>query len=223
MIRIVIAEDQELLAELLEEMLAHVPDMEVVARASNGEEVIGCVRKHQPDVVLMDLRMPKLEGIEATTIIKAEMPDVKVLILTASEEEKDVREALQEGADGYLLKKSHKSELLLAVRGVFAGMQVLGNQVKQKAYSQQQISGDHGKADTIKSTMTEKDFTERELAVLKCLAEGKQPDEIASELYLSEGRIRNQITEIIKKAGVKDRTQLAIYALRLRMENATHE
>ncbi len=217
-IRLLIVDDQLLFLDLMEQMLKSCPEVELVSRAMDGFEAVDLAGRHKPDVVLMDLKMPGCGGIEATKLIKRKDPGIKVLVLTASSEDDDVSEAMSVGADGYLLKNCGKADLLLAIQGVHQNLEIMHGSLRKKmrpaeAAPMNIVVQDrevtvHGIAVTL---------TTRELEVLSLIVEGKSTGEMAAALYLSPGRVRNIITEILAKLQLKDRAQLAVYALKNRL------
>ncbi len=215
MIKVMIVEDQLLMLELLEQMLLDSDDIEVVARAADGFEAIEQASRHKPDLVLMDLRLPGCDGIEATKIIKEKHPAIKVLVLTTSEEDSDIYGAIKNGADGYLLKTVSKKELVLSIQGVHQDLEIIQGTLRNRFYQAEAASaaatggGKQLNIDGVNVTLTR-----REMEVIGLIVESKSTAEMAAALFLSEGRVRNIITEILSKLQVKDRAQLAVFALK---------
>ncbi len=215
MIKILLVDDQTLLLDLMEQMLKDSSEIRVVARASNGKEALERAADSRPDLVLMDLNMPVMGGAEATRLIKEKHPQMKVLVLTISAEAEDLSAAIKAGADGYILKKSSKEDLLLSITGVYRNMEIIQGELREKmrqAGSSTVETAGGGRRVLVNDIPV--DLTARELEIINLVVQGKSSAEMASSLYLSQGRIRNIITEILAKLQVKDRAQLAVYALK---------
>ena len=205
--RVIICDDQAIVRDGLELLLNLERDIEVVGLAQDGAEAVELVAQHQPDLILMDLKMPGMNGIEATRQIRTHYPEVKVLVLTTYDDDEWVFDAIRAGAAGYLLKDTPRAEVIKAVRGTVAGQSFVDPQVTgkllQKVASQQEHPATH---------ITDK-LTEREEDVLRLLAKGLTNADIAARLFLSEGTVRNHISAILAKLGVSDRTQAAVIAI----------
>lgn len=215
MIKVLIADDQKLFRDLLEHMLRNCDDIEVVATAVNGNDTVQKALECLPDVILMDVLMPELSGIEASVRIKQEGFPSKILMLTASHEDEDVKEALQSGVDGYILKSVGKDELILAVKGVYSGMEIIHKELIHAARSPIASKPDPRQAKNIvRVNNIEIELSERELGIIQMVVEGKSTSEMAQALFLSAGRVRNIITEILLKLMVKDRRELAVWAIK---------
>ena len=210
LIRVLIVDDHEIVREGLQTLLAEEADFEVVGMAGDGEVAIALARAENPDVVLMDLLMPVLDGIEATRRILSNNPAARVLVLTTFADDQRVREAIQAGATGYLLKDVLKADLLRAVRDAAIGraslhpevQQHLMREVARKTSSSQEPKPPH------------LSLTEREADILRLIADGRSNKEIAAALYLTEGTIKGYVSTILDKLGVEDRTQAALYAVK---------
>jgi DNA-binding NarL/FixJ family response regulator len=205
--KIVICDDQALIRDGLEMLLNLEKDIEVVGLAQDGAEAVALVAQHQPDLVLMDLKMPGLNGIEATRQIRARWPETRVLVLTTYDDDAWVIDAVRAGAAGYLLKDTPREEVIRAVRGTVAGQSfvdpaVAGTLLEQAASRQRQPA----------AALTDK-LTGREVDVLRLLARGLTNGEIAERLHLSEGTVRNHVSAIFGKLEVADRTQAAVLAI----------
>lgn len=190
MIQVMIVDDQQLLLDLLEQTLKDVKNIQIVARASNGQEAVKQAGIIHPDVILMDIVMPLGSGIEAVKAIKDQGQDTKILMLTSSRDKEDVLEALQNGADGYILKNSGKDELLIAIQGVYHGMEIIDREVKdiiQKAKAEKESKGSR-KSITVNDIAVS--LSSRELEIIKMIVEGKNTAQIADSLFISEGRLR---------------------------------
>jgi DNA-binding NarL/FixJ family response regulator len=205
--RVLICDDQALIRDSLEMLLKLEADIQVVGIAQDGAEAIELVKKYQPDLVLMDLKMPGVNGIEATRQIRTYFPDTKVLVLTTYDDDEWVFDAIRAGASGYLLKDTPREEVIKAVRGTVAGKSFVDPAVAGKLL--QQVATRQSQPATL---ITDK-LTEREVAVLRLLARGLTNGDIAEKLFLSEGTVRNHISAIFAKLNVSDRTQAAVIAI----------
>jgi DNA-binding NarL/FixJ family response regulator len=184
------------------------PELEVVGLAYDGSEALELIPKAKPDLVLMDLKMPVMNGIHATREIKKRHPEIKVLVLTTFGEDEWVFDAVRSGADGYLLKGTPRDKLVAAVKGTAAGEAYIDPEVGGKLLAQV------ARNSTLSETTVTADLSERELEVLKLLAGGLTNAEIAERLFLTRGTVRNYVSAILNKLDVEDRTQAAILAIR---------
>jgi two-component system, NarL family, response regulator LiaR len=205
--KVLICDDQALIRDGLEMLLGLERDVEVVGKAEDGAEALEKVAKLQPDLVLMDLKMPGMNGIEATRQIRMHYPAVKVLVLTTYDDDQWVFDAIRAGATGYLLKDTPREALIRAVRGTVEGKSfvdpaVAGRLLEHVADQQTQPA----------TLLTDK-LTPREVDVLQVLARGLTNTEIAARLFLSEGTVRNHVSAIFAKLDVADRTQAAVIAI----------
>ncbi|GAB4505595.1 MAG: response regulator transcription factor [Anaerolineales bacterium] len=205
--KILLCDDQAVVRDGLELLLGLEKDIQVVGCAQDGAEAVELTAKHQPDLVLMDLKMPGMNGVEATRQIRAKYPHVKVLVLTTYDDDEWLFDALRAGASGYLLKDTPREKVIEAVRGTLAGKSFLDPAVAGKVMAQ--VSSQQKQP---ASLLTEK-LTERETDVLRLLARGLTNAEIAAQLHLSEGTVRNHVSAILEKLGVSDRTQAAVIAI----------
>ncbi len=205
---ILLVDDQRLLREGLRTLLELHPDLKVVGEAGDGDEAERTVERVEPDVVLMDLRMPRVDGVTATRRITARWPQLPVLVLTTYDDDDLVFQALGAGACGYLLKDVGSDALAEAVRAAARGESPLQPSVARKVISR--LRG-HGLQDDIQLLEA---LTEREVEVLALLATGATNREIAGRLFLSEGTVKNYISAILTKTGLRGRTEAALYALR---------
>lgn len=212
MIRVLIADDQELIRQSLSFVLNAQADIEMVGTASDGREAIELVRKEKPDVVLMDIRMPEVDGVECTRLIKSAYPQIKVIILTTFDDDEYVFGALRYGASGYLLKGVSVKELADAVREVVRGGSIIMPGVASKALEMfaRMARGSMQIAIDEKQTA---DLQENEWRVIREVGCGKSNKEIAAALCLSEGTVRNYLSSVLSKLDLRDRTQLAIWAV----------
>jgi DNA-binding NarL/FixJ family response regulator len=207
-ITVVLADDQALVRRGFRLILEAEPDIEVVAEAEDGQQAIDAVRRHRPAIVLMDIQMPGLDGLEATRRILGQSGNqTRVLILTTFERDDYVFEALQIGASGFLLKTAPPEELLTAVRVVSRGEALLSPSVTRRVI--QEVTRHQRRAP--RSPDLDR-LTQRELEVLRLLAEGRSNAEIAAELYLSEATVKTHTSSILSKLGLRDRVQVVIFA-----------
>lgn len=204
-----IADDQELIRQGLAALLVIDGDIEIVGEAANGLDAIRLVNDTAPDVVLMDIRMPACDGVEATRRIVSEHPQVKVLILTTFEEDEYILESLRAGASGYVLKNIPPRQLAASIRSVHEGVAQIDPSALSRMVSR---AGSTARAKT-QAADAAKMFTERELEVLKLIAGGKSNREIAKELNIAEATVKTHITSILSKLDVRDRTMAAIWAV----------
>jgi DNA-binding NarL/FixJ family response regulator len=205
--KVIICDDQEIVRDGLELLLKLEHDIEIVGIASDGAEAVELVAQKQPDLVMMDLKMPVMNGVDATRQIKARFPTVKVLVLTTFGTEDWVLEAIRAGASGYLLKDATREEVLNAIRGTVEGKTFIDPSVAGKLLGE--ITGGKKKPAAV---LTDK-LTQREIEVLQLLAKGLSNEDIAKKLFLSEGTVRNHISSIVTKLGVSDRMQAAVMAI----------
>jgi DNA-binding NarL/FixJ family response regulator len=183
------------------------PDIQVIATAEDGATAIEAVAKGTPDLVLMDLKMPILNGVEATRQIRMKYPGVKVLVLTTYDEDEWVFDAIKAGASGYLLKDTPRDELIKAVRGTVAGGSYLHPAIAGK------VMGQVFSRQTRPSKLITDKLTDREVEVLSLMTRGLSNNEMAEKLFLSEGTVRNHVSAILSKLGVADRTQAVVLAI----------
>jgi DNA-binding NarL/FixJ family response regulator len=208
MIRVIVCDDQEIVCQGLTTILNSDPEIKVVATANNGQEVQELVATHQPELVLMDLKMPEVNGIQATQKIRSSFPHIKVLVLTTYDDDEWLFDALRAGAAGYLLKDTPSSALLQAIKGTVEGETYLDPNVAGKIINKVSSSQQPP------PQTTNIQLSERETDVLQLMARGLTNADIARELYLSEGTVRNYTSALFTKLGVNDRTQAVLAALR---------
>jgi DNA-binding NarL/FixJ family response regulator len=209
--RVLICDDQAVVREGLRAILGTEPDIEVVGAAGDGAEALDLVARLHPDLVLMDLKMPEMNGIQATRLIHERHPAVKVLVLTTYDADEWVFDAIRSGADGYLLKDTPREGLVAALKGTLEGNTHVDPQVAGKLFRRVAQAGPPPDAEVLAA------LSDRERDVLRLLAQGLSNLEIAGRLYLSEGTVRNYVSAIFSKLNVADRTQAAVLALRAGM------
>lgn len=208
-IRLLIADDHTMVRQGLSQICEAEPDMQVVGQAADGQEACRLARLAQPDVVVMDINMPVLDGVQATRHITNSSPGVGVIILTMYRQDQYVFEAIKAGARAYLLKDADSDELLLAIRTVAAGGALLDPAIALKMIEEfRRLQSESVGADGV--TL----LTERELDILRLVAQGLDNNEISERLGLSDKTVRNRLTVVFEKLHVNNRTQAALYALR---------
>ena len=207
MIRLLLADDQALFRQSLAALLALETDLEVVGQAGHGQEAIALAATLQPDVVLMDVRMPICDGVEATREIYHRFPWIRILVLTTFDEDAYIWQSLQAGALGYLLKNTPAEQLATAIRTLHQGHCQLGPTIAPKVLAQLRPP-----SPTIQDGLEQ--LSDREVEVLALISEGYSNREIAQTLYLSEGTVKNYVSQILSQLGVRDRTQAALWAQR---------
>jgi DNA-binding NarL/FixJ family response regulator len=210
-IRVLIADDQPLYRRGLEVVLHTEEHIEVVGEAENGEEAIAKAEELAPDVVLMDVRMPRINGIEATQAIRDRVPTTKILMLTVSDEDSDLYEAIKAGASGYLLKEVSVEEVADSIRAVMQGESKITPSMASKLINE--FSAMSKRADE-RQRLPVPALTARELEVLKLVAKGMSNREIADELFISENTVKNHVRNILEKLHLHSRMEAVMYALR---------
>lgn len=208
MYRILICDDQKIVCEGLQTIINADPDLEVVGISHDGAQALAAIPELQPDLILMDLKMPHLNGVQATRKITATYPDIYILILTTYDDDEWIFDAIRSGADGYLLKDTPPGDLIKSIKGTLEGKSFIDPQVAGKLLSE--YAENFGKS----QPPTHYTFTERERDILTLLSQGLSNAEISEKLFLAEGTVRNYTSVLLKKLGVADRTQAAILAIR---------
>ena len=212
MIKVLLVDDQDILVEGLKLILGREEDIQIVGTANNGRKAYEACRSHRPDVVLMDIKMPEVSGVEATGMIKKDFPEVKIIVLTTFNDDEYIYDALKSGASGYMLKDASPSEIAGAVRTVYNGGALIQSSVAVKVLDKfsELARGDRSKQKDSRAEL----LTDREKEICRLIAEGKNNREIADELYLSEGTVKNHITRVLIKLDLRDRTQLAVFTIK---------
>ncbi len=198
MIRVLIADDHSIVRQGLATIINRDPEMTVIATAEDGQQAIDCFREYQPDVTLMDLRMPQVTGVEAISAICAEFKPARIIVLTTYDGDEDIYRGLHSGAQGYLLKDAKPNELLNAIRTVARGQQYIPPDVGAKLVQR----------------LSNPELSERELEVLHSMAQGMSNQEIGAALSIGESTVKSHVNRILSKLGVSDRTQAVIVAVK---------
>jgi len=204
--RILIVDDDALIRDGIKMILEHEDDFEVVGTAANGKEAIDLCKETYPDIVLLDIRMPVMDGVEATKLIKELFNKVKVLLLTTFKDSEYIRSAIKYGAEGYVLKSNSSESIIESIRTISQGNVVYEKEVarliSEMVKKEQKVS------------FKDLKITQREYELMELISKGLSNKEIAEKLYMSEGTIRNNISALLDKLGFRDRTQLAIFFIR---------
>jgi DNA-binding NarL/FixJ family response regulator len=208
-IRVFLTDDQELVCYGLQTILQTADDIEIVGMAHDGQEALDLLAEAAPDVVLMDLNMPVMNGIQATQAIQAHFPGIAVLVLTTYDDDEWLFDAIRSGAAGYLLKDSPREALIAAVRAAAAGETPVDPSIAGRLFTR--VARDAGPA----NPQVLAEFSDREIEILRGIARGLSNQEIAADLHLSDGTVRNYVTTVFEKLDVSNRTRAAIQALQL--------
>lgn len=204
--RVIVVDDDALIRDSLTMLLELEADFEVIGAAVNGQEAFALCQKEQPDLVLMDIRMPVMDGVLGTKLIKEHFPAIKVVILTTFRDDEYIKEALKNGAEGYILKSQPADSIVDSLRAVGKGAIVLERAVASSLSAM--LKEDEKKAGADLS------LTDREMEILELVGQGLSNREISEILFLSEGTVRNYVTVLLEKLNLRDRTQLAIFYLK---------
>lgn len=203
-LRVMICDDHEMVREGLRTLLSDVENLEIVGEAANGKQAVTMAKELRPDVLLMDAKMPEMDGVAATKVIRQECPGTHILILTTFLDEKQVREAVHAGAAGYILKEIQKSDLIKAIEDAALGRPTLHPDAQRMLM--QEVTNPRRPVDA--------GLTAREVDVLKLIVKGRSNKEIGTDLNLTEGTVKGYVSSLLVKLGVEDRTQAALYAVR---------
>lgn len=207
-IKVMLVDDEQLIRSGLKIMLETYPDIEVIHQAGNGREAFECCQIEVPDVVLMDIRMPDSTGIEGTKLIKEAYPEVNIVMVTTFQDTEYIVEAMQYGASGYLLKDSSYEAIYDGIKVALSGKVVMDATVSEKLVMQPKVP-----ASSIEKTdISSLGLTEREIELIRLVSQGLNNKEISEALFLSEGTVKNNISTILSKLALRDRTQLVIFA-----------
>jgi DNA-binding NarL/FixJ family response regulator len=200
-----IVDDQPIVRDGLKLILSLSEEINVLCTASNGEEAVEMCEKYEPDIILMDIRMPVMDGVKATRIIKERYPKVRIIVLTTFNDDSFIFEALKNGASSYLLKDVESGELINTIKIIYLGGTMLQNSVAARLVNKMnELSSQKSSTDNL---------TQRELEISKLVAEGLSNKEIASKLFITEGTVKNHISSILSKLGLSHRTQIALYVI----------
>ncbi|SMC28845.1 two component transcriptional regulator, LuxR family [Clostridium acidisoli DSM 12555] len=209
-IKIAIVDDEKLIRDSLNIIIGSDPNLEIIGLCANGEEAYSLCKNNPIDVVLMDIRMPKVDGVTGTKLIKETSPNTKILILTTFNDDEYIFDAMKFGASGYLLKDTSHEVVIDSIKGVHLGNIIMNPEVASKVI-QSNSSNMAASIEDIKHTFS---LTSREIDVIKSISEGLTNKEISERLYVTEGTIKNYITEVLSKLQLRDRTQIAIFAFK---------
>lgn len=212
-IRVLLVDDQALFREGLETLLSVHKDIQVVGQASNGQEAVEVAAQVHPDVVLMDVRMPILDGVGATRLLKKALPQCRVIVLTTFDDDEYIFDALRAGAAGYLLKDVPSTRLVEAIRATARGESILEPSVAAKVIAE--FTRVSSMVPSAQMEQLVEPLSEREREILALIARGASNKEIAGQLFIAEGTVKNHVTHILGKLGVRDRTQAALKAKEL--------
>jgi len=205
-LKILIVDDDTLVREGLRMILESEEGFTIVGTASNGEEALKLCHLTQPEVILMDIRMPVMDGVEATKLIKESYKDIKILLLTTFKDEEYIRSAVIHGAEGYVLKSNSSENIIESIKTVYQGNVVFEKEIASRLSNMMTKN---------KALSTEElNITQKELSIMELLSKGCSNREISEKLYMSEGTVRNSISALLDKLDLRDRTQLAIFFIR---------
>ncbi|OQY32297.1 MAG: DNA-binding response regulator [Spirochaetaceae bacterium 4572_59] len=212
MIRVLIADDQELIRDSLSYILDTYSKIKIIGTVRNGIEAIDAAILLKPDIILMDVRMPVMDGIRAMETIREKDPSIKIIVLTTFDEDEYIFESIKQGAAGYLLKNCSTDELASAIEDVYSGKALLNPEITKKVFN---LFSDMAKSvhTSINRDVLPKSITKNELKIIKLTGMGYSNKEINYELKMSEGTVRNYISSILQKLNLRDRTQIAIFAV----------
>ena len=216
-IRILLVDDEQIIRQGLTYILNNQPDLEVVGEANNGAEAIDMATQCLPDIVMMDVQMPKMTGIEATRAILHSLPETKVILLTTFDVQEYVFEGIRAGAAGYLLKDAQTQTLLDGIRSIYNGATLYNSTTAKQALSRILLSGANNEVNSTLPPTYIEPLTDREIEILQLMAYGKKNKEIANTLCISEGTVKTHVHNIFQKLDVEDRTQAVVLGIRLKL------
>ncbi|MDP4145857.1 MAG: response regulator transcription factor [Bacillota bacterium] len=212
MIKVVIVDDQEIVREGLKMILSLHEEIEVIGEACNGEELLKFLEASKPEVILMDIRMPVMNGIEATKLVKEKYPEIKIIILTTFNEDEYIFDVLKNGADGYILKDSGSKEIIDSIKSAYEGNVLLNPKVTLKVV---QALNSMNKKDAHSDNVKEENLlhllTQREREVAEHVAQGKSNKAISEALFVTEGTVKNYVSKILEKLELSNRSELVLY------------
>lgn len=209
MINVMLTDDQKIVREGIKMILSLDNELNIIGEAENGRELLNLIEKQIPDVVLMDIRMPGLSGVETTKLIKQKYPDIRVIILTTFNEDEYIFQGLKNGADGYILKDSDSEDIIKAIKTAYGGNILLNPEVAAKVVKA--LNTTHPNLQSENNSKILATLTPRERDVAHLVAKGMNNREIGSRLFLTEGTVKNYITRIMEKLELSSRTELALY------------
>jgi DNA-binding NarL/FixJ family response regulator len=214
LVRVLVVDDQQIIQEGISTILSYQAGIEVVGVANNGQVAIEQALRLQPDVILMDVRMPVMDGVAATAQLRLQLPTSRILMLTTFDDEEYVLEALRAGATGYLLKDIPGRELAQAIRSVQAGLYQLDPSVASRVIARlnRPLPDQPSPPTPARSSNLKVDLTEREIEILRLIAGGASNREIAQQLVITEGTVKNHVSNILNRLSLRDRTQAALFA-----------
>lgn len=212
MIKILLVDDQKLVRQGIHFLLESENDLHVIGQAANGLEAIEASNNLDPDVILMDIRMPEMDGVQATRAILENQPNIGIIILTTFDDDEYIFEGLKAGARGYLLKDVSSEELAAAIRTVYQGGALIQPSITRKVLSEFSRLAANPPTTKLPNTVLVEPLTEREMEVLKAISEGLSNKEISQKLFITEGTVKNHVSNLIAKLNVRDRTQAIIKA-----------
>jgi len=213
MIKAAIVEDQAILRKSLKIVIENISDIEIVGTAENGEEAITLCERQSLDVLLMDIQMPVMDGVKATDVIKKRWPNIKVIILTTFQDVTHVLNALNAGAEGYILKAVDPEFLVQGIKMVYHGGSLIPQQLAKEVFGQIQLNNNSHSDPDVDSANHPYDLNHQEIKVLKCLTKGLSNKDISAKLFLSMGTVKNYVSTIYSKLNVKNRSSAIIKAM----------
>lgn len=214
MIKIIIADDNMDFAQILKHNLKQDKEFQIQAIAKDGKQALEFCKQYEVDIVLMDIQMPICDGVEGTRLVKQYDEDIKVIVLTTFDEDKNVSEALENGADSYVLKEIDTAGLIEIIKNVQKGLTVMPNKVLKKV---KKLLSEKDELMSLQEIIEKFELSEKELDIIRLIVKGRGNKEIADELFYTEGSIKNMISKILSKLNLQDRTQLAVFAIKNRI------